>query len=142
MILKNSNRWRIIVHMMDKKEKKEEMSIDDLAVMMQAGFSGIEERLGGQIKKLDSRMDGLDSRMDGLETRMGSLEKRMDSLELRMFTDEEKEEILAMVRHYDQRLETETLGKNFITLTREEYNIFVKIAGIPNRFEVADKEYA
>jgi hypothetical protein len=34
------------------------------------------------------------------------------------------------------------LGKDFITLTREEYNIFVKIAGIPNRFEEADKEYA
>ncbi|MCX6736161.1 MAG: hypothetical protein NTZ13_03705 [Candidatus Parcubacteria bacterium] len=142
--------------MTDKKEKDSNMSLEDLAQMMQAGFQGLEERLGGRIDRLDSRMDnmeikmeriesrmdGIESRMDGLESRMGSIETRIGRLEFQSFTNEEKEEVLAMVRHYDKRLELETLGKDFIVLTREEYNIFVKIAGISNRFEETKKEYA
>lgn len=141
--------------MSDKKEKEDKISLEELAQMMQVGFQGLEERLGGRIDKLDSRMDnmevkmeriesrmdGLESQMDGLESRMGSIETRIGRLEFQSFTNDEKEEVLAMVRHYDKRLEAETLGKDFIVLTREEYNIFVKIAGIANRFEKSEKKY-
>lgn len=104
------------------------MSIEDLARMMQAGFLGLEERLSG-------RMDRMETRMEGMESKMGSIETRIGNLELRAFTEEEKDEILSLIRHYDKRLEAETLGKDFVLLTREEYDIFVKLAGIANRFK-------
>lgn len=131
--------------MIDKKDKKEKMSIEDLARMMQAGFLGLEERLSGRMDRMEvrmeTRMDGIETRMDGMESRMGSIETRIGNLELRAFTEEEKDEILSLVRHYDKRLEAETLGKDFVLLTREEYDIFVKLAGIANRFK-EEKSYA
>jgi len=125
--------------MKDIKEKS--MNLEELARMMQAGFQGIDERLGKKIDKLDLRMDNMEVKMDNMEVKMGSMETRMSRLEERSFTNEEKEAVLAMVRHYDKRLEAETLGKDYILLTRKEYNIFVKIAGIPNRFEKTESEY-
>lgn len=118
--------------MTDKKEKKENMSIEDLARMMQAGFLGLEERLSGRMDRMETRME---VRMEGMESKMGSIETRIGNLELRAFTEEEKDEILSLIRHYDKRLEAETLGKDFVLLTREEYDIFVKLAGIANRFK-------
>ncbi len=114
------------------------MSIEDLARMMQAGFEGVETRLGGRIDHMEGRME---TRMDGLESRMGSMETQIRNLELRSFTEEEKEKILSLIRHYDKRLEAETLGKDFVLLTREEYDVFVKLAGIANRFK-QEKKYA
>ncbi len=132
----------MIVFMTDKKEKKEKkMSIEDLARMMQAGFEGVETRLGGRIDRIETRMENMETRLEGMELRMGSIEIRMGNLELRAFTEEEKEEILSLIHHYDKRLEAETLGKDLVLLTREEYDIFVKLAGIANRFK-EEREYA
>jgi uncharacterized coiled-coil protein SlyX len=105
---------------------RKKIGIDDLARMMQVGFSGLETRIGG----LETRMSGLEKKIGGLENRIGNLEVqgegllsqlkelngRVTDLERNSFSEEEKDEILAMVRHYDKRLESEALGKEFVVL--------------------------
>jgi ABC-type transporter MlaC component len=51
-----------------------------------------------------------------------------------LFTEQEKEEVLAMVRHYDKWLEADVKGENRITLTRGEYEAASRAQGFPNRF--------
>jgi hypothetical protein len=53
------------------------------------------------------------------------------------FTDEEKEKVFAMAKNEHSG----TPKKDLVILTRKERNLFLKIAGIPNRFE-KKKEYA
>lgn len=54
-------------------------------------------------------------------------------------TRNEKEEVLNMVRNIDERLEEETLGKDKITLTRNEYDDVTKTVGFENKFEKVGK---
>lgn len=71
----------------------------------------------------------------GLKVEVSDLKKIVDRLEEGAFSKDEKEDVLAMVRHINQRLEDEALGKKSITLTREEYNGIAEIAGFENKFE-------
>jgi len=86
--------------MTNENKEKKNMGKKDIAMMMQAGFLWVDERLCRRADKMDSRTE--------------DMKKRIDSWELRAFTDEEKEEILATVRHYDKRLESETFGKDSV----------------------------
>jgi hypothetical protein len=76
--------------------------------------------------------------VDGRETEFREFRKetksRFDDLEKAAFTSQEKEEVLAMVRHYDKWLEAETKGKDRITLTRSEYDNLMESVRLPNRF--------
>jgi hypothetical protein len=51
-----------------------------------------------------------------------------------MFMPEEKETLLNMVDHINERLENDALGKRDVTLTRTEYDATAVAAGFPNRF--------
>ncbi len=52
-----------------------------------------------------------------------------------MFTPEEKEDLMLNIRHSNERLEHEALGKSDITLTRSEYDHAALAHPFPNRFE-------
>jgi hypothetical protein len=56
-------------------------------------------------------------------------------LEKGLFTEEEKEKVMVMARHYDHWLEDATLGTKRITLTREEYDAASFARGFRNRFD-------
>jgi signal transduction histidine kinase len=57
-----------------------------------------------------------------------------------LFTETEKESLLETVKHIDERLEDETLGRNKITLTRAEYDATSVASGFPNRFKLPSDE--
>jgi hypothetical protein len=59
---------------------------------------------------------------------------RFGDLEKGLFTEEEKEQMLAMVRHYDKWLVADAKGENRITLTRPEYDMLMENVRLPNRF--------
>ncbi len=49
---------------------KKETTIDDLAVMVQKGFIGVDTRFDG----IDVRLDGIDVRLDKMDTRLDHIE--------------------------------------------------------------------
>ena len=110
------------------------MTIAELAQEMREGFTAVREQFN--IVHKDLRF--IYKRMGGLETEFREFRKetrdRFDDLEKGAFTSQEKEEVLAMVRHYDKWLEAETKGKNRITLTRPEYDTIIESVRLPNRF--------
>jgi len=70
------------------EDTKKSMTIDDLAVVVQAGFKSAKEdneslarMVAGGFEKVTERMDGLTERMDGLTERMDGLTERMDGVE-------------------------------------------------------------
>ena len=95
---------------------QKEMTIAELAKEMREGF---KEMLEAELTTHESLQE---------------LRRSVRELEKGAFTEKEKEEVLAMVRHYDRWLEEDTVGKNRITLTREEYEAATRAQGFPNRF--------
>jgi predicted nucleic acid-binding Zn-ribbon protein len=121
--------------------KQKEMTITELAEEMREGFAAVREQFNivhKEMRFIHERVGGLEERVGGLETEFREFRKeardRFDDLEKGLFTEEEKEQMLAMVRHYDKWLEEDTTGKSRITLTREEYDGLMESVRLPNRF--------
>jgi chromosome segregation ATPase len=57
----------------EKNKNNKNMTIDDLARLMQEEFSGINKRFDG----VDKRFDEVDERFDGVETRLGGVETEL-----------------------------------------------------------------
>jgi molecular chaperone DnaK (HSP70) len=114
--------------------KQKEMTITELAEEMREGFAAVRE----QFNIVHKEMRFIHERVGGLETEFREFRKeardRFDDLEKGLFTEEEKEQMLAMVRHYERWLEEETKGKDRITLTRPEYDTIIESVRLPNRF--------
>ena len=62
------------------------------------------------------------------------LRRDVNELQEGAFTKDEKEDLMGMVRHINQRLVHEARGEKDITLTREEYDAASRAQGFPNRF--------
>lgn len=112
--------------------KEKEITITELAQEMRAGFATIRETLQQGFEILNAKTDKVEE--DFQEFRKEA-KGRFDDLEKGLFTEEEKEKVMSMARHYDRWLEEDTLGKTRITLTRPEYNATSRAQGFPNRFE-------
>ena len=56
---------------------KKETTIEDLAVMVQKGFSGVDEKL----EKIDGRFEKIDGRFVEVNKRFDSVEKGLNKLE-------------------------------------------------------------
>jgi hypothetical protein len=110
------------------------MTIAELTQEMREGFTAVREQFN--IVHKDLRF--IHEKMGGLETEFREFRKetrdRFDDLEKGAFTSQEKEEMLAMVRHYDKWLEEDVKGENRITLTRPEYDTLMENVRLQNRF--------
>jgi archaellum component FlaC len=53
------------------------ITIDDLAIMVQHGFNGMDERFDG----VEKRLDNVEGRLGRVEGRLGRVEKQLDILE-------------------------------------------------------------
>ena len=108
-----------------------ERKVDELS-----GLQGKIDALSGLERKVDALAANLAEFQD--ETRGNFKDVRHDIADLKKgaLTEREKDELLAMSRHYNERLEKDVLGKESITLTRKEYDATAKAAGFDNRFEM------
>ena len=120
---------------------QKEMTIAELAKEMREGFAAVREQFNivhKELRFVHERVGVLEERVGGLETEFREFRKeardRFDDLEKGLFTEEEKEQVLAMVRHYDKWLEEDVKGENRITLTRSEYDTLMESVRLPNRF--------
>jgi hypothetical protein len=73
--------------------------------------------------------------IQGFGSELRDLKKTVDVIERGAFTEDEKEDVLTVVGQINQQLKDNTLGKDNITLTREEYDGTAKSVGFGNRFE-------
>jgi hypothetical protein len=129
------------------KEMREEFTrIDQRFELVDQRFDRIDQRF----TQIDQRFDRNDQRVGQgfgvLSLKIDAVEEearafraevmaRFSDLEKGLFTEEEKETVMVMARHYDQWLEDDTRGKNRITLTREEYDAASFARGFRNRFD-------
>ena len=63
------------------------VTIDDLAIMVQKGFSIIDEKfdhLEGKVGHLETRFDHLENKVEHLETRFDHLDERVDNIEFKI----------------------------------------------------------
>jgi hypothetical protein len=56
---------------------KKNVTIDDLAVMVSKGFSGVDKRF----ESMDKRFDLVDKRFESMDKRFESMDKRFDKIE-------------------------------------------------------------
>jgi|GEM_PF-2664840 len=90
---------------MDKNDTKE--ILDAVATL----GDRTEERLAEQTKEIRKGFEHLDARLSRVEEELVALSKTVDSL-----------------------IEGDALGHSHITLTRDEYDAFVSLTKLPNRF--------
>ena len=63
--------------------KTKKVTIEDLAVMVQTGFSEAGQKTGEGFDGLEKRMDGLEKRMDGLEQGQEEIKLKLDNVAYR-----------------------------------------------------------
>ncbi len=104
--------------------KEENITNEELLSFIKEGFSNIE----GKMATKEEMNEGFrDIRMDIKQLQEGA------------FSKAEKENILGVVKHFDKQLENDVLGKENITLLREEYDSVATTVGFANRFEKIGK---
>jgi predicted nuclease with TOPRIM domain len=106
--------------------------IDQRFELVDQRFDRNDQRVGQGFEALSVKIDTVEEEARAFRTEVMA---RFSDLEKGLFTEEEKEKVMAMVRHYDHWLEHDTLGTNRITLTREEYDAASFARGFRNRFD-------
>jgi predicted nuclease with TOPRIM domain len=82
--------------------QENKVSIDDLAIMIAKGFSGVDKKISG----LENRFDSLENRFDSLETRFDSLENRVNLMDNRLSNQLDNVVINYTMREEHSKLET------------------------------------
>ena len=94
-----------------KNGKGKEITIDDLAVMVQKGFAGVDKRFDG----VDKRFDRLETRMDGMEMRLENIESSLREVRIEINQMWKKlEEIEGKLNHISK------MAKQDIDMTIDE----------------------
>ena len=70
--------------MIKKTAKTKKITLEDLAMMTQKGFAGMDERLGNMRVEMGKRFDKVEDRLDKVEDRLGRVEDRLDKVEDRL----------------------------------------------------------
>jgi len=65
------------------------ITIDELAVMVQKGFNGVDARFDKMGKEMNSRFEQVDKRLDGMVTK-AEMNRRFDGLEDRVLASHQK----------------------------------------------------
>jgi hypothetical protein len=125
--------------MSKNNQAEKEMTITDLAQEMREGFKEMRAEFKRVNQRVDQGFEVLSLKIDVVEEEARAFRTetmaQFKDLEKGLFTEEEKEKVMVMARHYDHWLEDDTLGTKRITLTREEYDAASFARGFRNRFD-------
>jgi hypothetical protein len=125
---------------MSKNNQDEKaVTITNLAQEMREGFKEMRAEFKRVNQRVDQGFEVLSLKIDTVEEEARAFRAetlaQFKDLEKGLFTEEEKETVMVMARHYDHWLENDTLGTKRITLTREEYDAASFARGFRNRFD-------
>ena len=90
--------------MIKKTAKTKKITLEDLAMMTQKGFAGMDERLGNMRVEMGKRFDKVEGRLDKVEDRLGRVEDRLANVEYLISSDINKR--MEVVEHKVRRMET------------------------------------
>jgi hypothetical protein len=125
--------------MSKNNQAEKEMTITDLAQEMREGFKEMRAQFKRVNQRVDQGFEVLSLKIDTVEEEARAFRTetmaQFKDLEKGLFTEEEKEKVIVMARHYDHWLEDDTLGTKRITLTREEYDAASFARRFQNRFD-------
>lgn len=82
-------------------KKQEKITNEDLLVLINDSFTGLEGRFEGIDKRfdgIDKRFDGIDKRFDGIDKRFEGIDKRFDKIEATMVTKDYLDDKLCDLR--------------------------------------------
>lgn len=146
------------------QEEKKDITLAELATEMRSGFRAVNEKISklderftgleNKVTKLDERFAGLENKVtkldtytrgaiETLNTKIDTVEQNLSEkirfevsrLEDRTFSPDEKDSIMDTVKLVNDQLDANVLGKESITLSREEYDAASRAQGFPSRFE-------
>ena len=126
------------------EQKEEKISNEKLAELIEsvavnlANFQeellGFQKEVKGDFKEVRGELREVQRDIEELRGNIRDLRRDVNELQEGAFTKDEKEDLMGMVRHINQRLVHEARGEKDITLTREEYDAASRAQGFPNRF--------
>lgn len=119
--------------MVERNENSQETNFNELAQAVQLGFDEVYNKLSQMEEKFDARLTNVEWEMTQVKSRIAGVEKRLAAIEEGTLTQNEKNELFAMLRHYDDQLVAEWHGHR-ITLTRLEYDCLMEQIELPNRY--------
>jgi len=64
--------------------KVKKITIDDLAVMVQKGFTGTDEKMEKGFKDVDARFEKVDAQFKGVNIRLENLESGIEEVKLKL----------------------------------------------------------
>ena len=70
-----------------------EITLEDLAGMVNKGFESINSEMNGKFKEVDKRFDKVDGRLGSLEKRMENVEEDVKDIKLHLHTETYKFDI-------------------------------------------------
>ena len=70
-------------------EKNEEISIEDLASMVQKGFTDLSNKMDERFEQVDRRFEQVDKRIDKVDEKLGNVENKINQIDRRLFSIEE-----------------------------------------------------
>ncbi|MFA6464040.1 MAG: hypothetical protein WCV55_03480 [Candidatus Paceibacterota bacterium] len=65
----------------ESSKSKKEITIDQLAVMVQNGFSHIEKKMDERFEMVDEGFNKVDERFEGVDKRFDKMDDRLDRIE-------------------------------------------------------------
>ena len=127
----------IITSMEHKEEKITNEKLAELIESMAVNLASFEEKTTLSQQEVKRELKTMKQEIEHIKSVMVSkdyMAVKLEKIEEGVYTPDEKEDLMAMVRHINKRMENEALGKKDITLTREEYDGASGARGFPNRF--------
>lgn len=70
--------------MSETNETKKEMTMDDLARIVQEGFLNMDNKFSNRFDGVEKRLDKVESRLDRVEEKLDKVEVRLDGVENRL----------------------------------------------------------
>jgi hypothetical protein len=85
--------------------KNKEITIDELAIMVQKGFDSMDKKMDKGFDHVNKRLDGVEGCIKRLETRTGNIEKQIDVLQRGQIRIEDRlDEIVPQVKEHEKRI--------------------------------------
>jgi hypothetical protein len=95
--------------------------------------------MNAKIDAVEAKVNALDAKIDVVDAKVDTVDYKLDNkielIQEGLFTSDEKESMMDTVKLVNKWLEADVLGKESITLTREEYDATARAQGFSNRFE-------
>ena len=88
------------------KKSKKKMTLEDLAIMTQKGFSGLEERINERFENVDQKFQGIENRLENLELGQKKIHQEILNIHDTFVKRSEFDNVVQRLVRIEQKLKT------------------------------------